>query len=252
MAAAAAAGPSGSLKLLIDKTAGKVVFAEVEKPFVDFLFHLMSLPLGTVIKLVTQKSMVGALGNLYGSIAEISDTYLQPGTEKDVFLNPKVQILSREVPLLLPAAEGDSDTKKLYLCSGISGNHCRYFTSYSHDPTAKCPSCGRSMSFEMALFAPEKVAGSSSSGGEGGGFVRGVLSYMVMDDLRVMPQSTICAITTLNECKVKDFGSLDVKVVQFEADVGLKLLKAALQTDAVLTTVFLGKSVEGKIEIGGD
>ncbi|CAH9097196.1 unnamed protein product [Cuscuta europaea] len=115
----AAAAPTVSLKLLINKNAKKVVFAEAEKPFVDFLFFLMSLPLGTVIKLVTQKCMVGALGNLYGSIADLSDTYLQPGTKKDAFLNPKAPNLSVEVPLLMPppAAAAAPAAKKVYFCS---------------------------------------------------------------------------------------------------------------------------------------
>uniref|UniRef100_A0A3Q7HU03 DUF674 domain-containing protein n=1 Tax=Solanum lycopersicum TaxID=4081 RepID=A0A3Q7HU03_SOLLC len=37
-----------SMKLLIDTKAKKVVFAEVEKDFVDFLFHILSLPVGRV------------------------------------------------------------------------------------------------------------------------------------------------------------------------------------------------------------
>ncbi|RVX13801.1 hypothetical protein CK203_010332 [Vitis vinifera] len=36
-----------SLKLLINKKDDKVVFAEAEKDFVDFLFNLLTLPIGT-------------------------------------------------------------------------------------------------------------------------------------------------------------------------------------------------------------
>ncbi|KAF2321307.1 hypothetical protein GH714_038564 [Hevea brasiliensis] len=41
-----------NLKLLIDKKTNKVLFAEAEKDFVDFLFILLSLPVGTVIRLL--------------------------------------------------------------------------------------------------------------------------------------------------------------------------------------------------------
>ncbi|CAH9091293.1 unnamed protein product [Cuscuta epithymum] len=245
---AAATPKAVSLKLLIDTKAQRVVFAEAEKPFVDFLFYLMSLPLGTVIKLISQESMVGALGNVYGSIAGLSDTYLQPGTNKDSFLNPKVPFLSPDVPLLMPADYGganSTETKKLYVCSVVSGSNvvCRNRNTiyYSDEGNTNCPGCNRAMSTVAIYVSPVKKVGSVSySGDEGGGFVRGVVSYMVMDDLKVMPQSTITAITTLNENNVKDFGSLEVKVVHLEADVGLKLLKASLQTESVLTTVFLG------------
>ncbi|KAL7612601.1 hypothetical protein Lser_V15G08701 [Lactuca serriola] len=47
-----------SLKLLIDTKAKKVLFAEANKQFVDFLFHVLSLPIGTVIKLLNKTSMV--------------------------------------------------------------------------------------------------------------------------------------------------------------------------------------------------
>ncbi|RAL51232.1 hypothetical protein DM860_010734 [Cuscuta australis] len=198
-----------TLKLLINRKAQKVVFAEAEKPFVDFLLYLMSLPLGTVTKFVTQKSMVGALGNLYGSIADLGDTYMQPGIHKNTFLNPKVSITSSDVPLLMPAA------------SPAGTSVPRKFTY---------------------VAPPAKAEVSTTTSGEGGGFVRGVVSYMVMDDLKVMPQSTISAITTLNDSNVTDFGSLEVKVVSLDNNVGLKLLKAALETNSVLTTVFLGKS----------
>lgn len=44
-----------SLKLLVDTEGKKVLFAEASKDFVDFLFHIMELPLGTVVKLVKVK-----------------------------------------------------------------------------------------------------------------------------------------------------------------------------------------------------
>ncbi|XP_049409209.1 uncharacterized protein LOC125872520 [Solanum stenotomum] len=56
-----------SIKLLIDSNAKKVVFAEVEKNFVDFLFHILSLPVGRVTKLLKEKGMNGCLHNIYES-----------------------------------------------------------------------------------------------------------------------------------------------------------------------------------------
>ncbi|CAH9093050.1 unnamed protein product [Cuscuta epithymum] len=248
----AAAAPALSLKLLIDKKAQKVVFAEAQKPFVDVLFYLMSLPLGTVINLVTEKSMVGALGKLYGSIVDLSETYLQPGTNKETFLSPKVQtpFPSEMPPLPLPAAADPVGNKQVYVCPRYdshnynTGYRCRTAARYSNDAAACCPDCksymNALMSYVPAVTAPA-AAEASSSKGEGGGYVRGVATYMVMDDLKVMPQSTISTITALNEQNIKDFGSLEVKVVNLGVDAGLKLLKASLQTESVLTTVFLGK-----------
>jgi hypothetical protein len=44
----AATKVSVSLKLLIEKKSQRVLFAEAEKKFVDFLFSIFTLPLGTV------------------------------------------------------------------------------------------------------------------------------------------------------------------------------------------------------------
>ncbi|XP_074300613.1 uncharacterized protein LOC141631906 [Silene latifolia] len=62
-----------SLKLIVDKKANKVVFAEAEKEFVDFIFSLMSLPLSCVSKvlLLNEKGMVGSLGALYKSFESL-------------------------------------------------------------------------------------------------------------------------------------------------------------------------------------
>ncbi|VFQ62906.1 unnamed protein product [Cuscuta campestris] len=137
---------------------------------------IMSLPVGTVIKLISQKAMVGSLGNLYGSIADLGDTYLQPGITKDAFLNPKMSAPSSDhVPLLMPAppaAANPLDSKKVYLCG-----HCRSYARYSDDPTAKCPSCHNNMNLEPTYVAPPvkaqvSSAGGGEGGGGGGGFVR--------------------------------------------------------------------------------
>nr|GLL27907.1 uncharacterized protein LOC109148275 isoform X2 [Ipomoea trifida] len=240
MAAASASSTVMSLKLLVDKKARKVVFAEADKPFVDFLFHLMCLPLGTVIKLVNHNSMVGSLGNLYGSIKTINDTYLQPNINKDGLLNPKVpSIHSSNVPLLV--APGDaSETKKLYICSGCNDGFSGRRRSISDDPKSICPNCKCRISTETFYVAPP-VKANGNKEESGGGFVKSVVTYMVTDDLKVMPHSTISTVTLLNKLNIKDFGSLAVKNVHFGVDEGLKVLKAALHTDSVLTTVFLRK-----------
>ncbi|KAJ0103574.1 hypothetical protein Patl1_06259 [Pistacia atlantica] len=47
------------LKLLIDTKGKKVLFAEAGKDFVDFLFYIFSLPVGTVVKLLEREDLGG-------------------------------------------------------------------------------------------------------------------------------------------------------------------------------------------------
>nr|POE45073.1 hypothetical protein CFP56_25005 [Quercus suber] len=61
---------------------------------------------------------------------------------------------------------------------------------------------------------------------------------MVSDDLAVEPLTSIIG-TLRNKFNVKDIGALDEKVVHLDMDVGLKLLKASLQSKSILTDVFL-------------
>ena len=57
-----------------------------------------------------------------------------------------------------------------------------------------------------------KVAKETSSSKSG--FVKEIVTYMVMDDLVILPMSTISSITLLNKFNVKEVGALQEKVVK--------------------------------------
>ncbi|KAL4621260.1 hypothetical protein ACB092_06G215100 [Castanea dentata] len=199
------------LKLLIDTENRKVLFAEADKDFIDFRFHILCLPLGTIIPLLKKQGMVGSFGNIYDSIENLSTTYLQPNVNKETLLKHKVHISggTGEVPLLLPDIESSSTSRKFYRCSRLQNNNCYGYVA--DDGSALCPSC------------------------------QGVVTYMIMDDLEVKPMSTISSITLLNKFNVKQLGDLEENVVELGMEEGVKLLKASLQSKSVLTDVFLSK-----------
>ncbi|KAK4284118.1 hypothetical protein QN277_000991 [Acacia crassicarpa] len=226
-----------SLKLLIDTNTERVLFAEASKEFIDFLFNLLRLPLGTVTMLLTKDGMVGSLGKLYGSIEKLSDDYMKnPEKDKDILLKASAPLISG---YLLDVNDDqnvhtNSGTSNLYMCS----RRCRNVVTYAIN--TRCPSCGCGMS-QLAEFVGSNKNTTSvedSSGGEGG-FVKGVVTYIVMDDLEVCPMSTISAITMMSKFHVKDITSLQEKVVELGMEEGVKLLKASLQCKNVLTSVFL-------------
>ncbi|CAN1284282.1 hypothetical protein LINPERPRIM_LOCUS18571 [Linum perenne] len=144
-----------TLKLLIDKRTNRVVYGEAGKDFVDFLFTILSLPLGTATKLLSKENkMVGTLGNLYRSIEELSDTYIQPRQRKDRVLNPSV------------------------------------------------------------LYCPARVGVAGDKKGEEGGFVKGAVPYMVMDNLEVKPMLTMSIMALFNKMNIKEVGSIEEKVIE--------------------------------------
>ncbi|KAG4181203.1 hypothetical protein ERO13_A10G212266v2 [Gossypium hirsutum] len=191
------------LKLLIDSKSKRVLFAEAGKDFVDFLFSILSMPVGAVIRLLTKQGMVRCLGNLYGSIENLGDTYMQSLANKDTLLKPLVSnYTANNVPLLFQNMKSSTTMTKLYGCS----DYC-------------C--C-------TIALANQRSKGSTSTEG---GYVKGVVTYMVMDDLVVSPISKISSITLLNKFKFQDVG-------------GIKLLRASLQSNMVLTVVYLGKEIK--------
>ncbi|XP_074280106.1 uncharacterized protein LOC141605295 [Silene latifolia] len=223
-----------SLKLLVDTHSKKVLFAEASKDFVDFLIHIMSLPVATIVKLLNANRMVGSLGALYKSIESLSSDYFEHNLPKDAILKPRAAI---NVPLLSLNEAPNTGTKKVYRCS--SGSHFGYITDCSG---TACPNrCGYTMSTEVSWVNSAAASVSTGDDVSDGGYVKGVVTYMVMDNLEVKPMSTISGITLINKFHVKDVASLTEKQVQLGLKEGLAMLKASLETNAVLTTVFIGK-----------
>lgn len=225
-----------SLKLLIDTKGQRVIFAESSKEFVDFLFSLLSLPIGMVTKLISTKSMVGSIGKVYESVETLSDTYKKASPAAfDALLNPKLHT-SATVPLLFPHIQKEHkvDSTGFYMCN------CDYKKSscYDHvtsDPSAMCPSNGRNMDRRIAFVDPPNNISCSSRDG----CVKGVTTYMIMDDLEVRPTSAISGVIMLNKFGIKDIAALEEKVVDVGMEEGVELLKASLHSKAVLTEVFL-------------
>nr|QCO76343.1 hypothetical protein [Tamarix hispida] len=162
-----------SLKLLVNTTTNKVIFAEGNKDFVDFLFHILSLPVGIIIRLLTAQSMTGSLGNLYESLQNLNVQYIQPSFNKDYLLKPASSPTCLPAPLLF------------------------------ENNKVRCPECRRyDMNTEMHYVAAptngsgEQEAKKKRESNESieEGYVKGVVSYMVMDDLVVQPLSTISSI----------------------------------------------------------
>ncbi|XP_058099054.1 uncharacterized protein LOC131243598 isoform X6 [Magnolia sinica] len=226
-----------SLKLVLYENTGEVLFGEAGKDFIDFLFSLLVLPIGYVSKLLTKQRMVGCAGSLYDSFENLTVDYMQPNFDKNTILNPKTSIpmSGQNPPLLLQ--DGASTTSKYYSCGSYYNYSNHYYITDVKD--AVCESCNKKMAQEFVYVSPKGVA----SGSDGGrGCVKGVVTYMVMDDLAVTPMSTISSISLLNKYQVKDVSALKEKVVEVGMDEGLALLKASLESKTVLTDVFGEKS----------
>ncbi|XP_018498710.1 uncharacterized protein LOC108865759 [Pyrus x bretschneideri] len=241
--------PSICLKLLIDTTRQRVLYAEAGKDFVDFLLTILSLPIGTVIRLLSKDGMVGSLGKLYGSVESLSSIYMQPHFNKESLLKPNAtSTIGVGADALHMLTIDDSSAEKSFYYCGCRSRHQTYpmlvmdnpkATVVTDNPKAICPYCSSSINTK-ATFVHGSTAEGETAGD--GGYVKGVVTYMIMDDLEVKPMSSISSITMLNRFNVKDVGALEEKVVHLTMEEGVKLLRVSLLSNLVLTTVFLDKN----------
>ncbi|KAM0839893.1 hypothetical protein ACQ4PT_060012 [Festuca glaucescens] len=232
---AATPRPALSMKLLIDTKAQRVLFAEVNKDVVDFLFALLALPIATAVRLLGSGSMVGSVGNLYSSVVKIDGAYVLSEDNLDALLNPTVssQAAASNISLLrLP----DPSPKGFFRCG-----HCESLRYMTDERGTKCPKCRTPMKVGIQCVRPDSGGSRQAATVGARGFVQGIVTYTVTDNLKVTPMSSISSMTLLISHGVMDFGALQEKTVRLGSTAGLAILKASLQSKTVLTDVFLGK-----------
>jgi hypothetical protein len=82
-----------SLKLLLNENGNKVLFAEAGKDFVHIFCSFLTMPLGTIARLVEKESIigpvtVGCLNSLYKNVADLDQGCFSTNTIKQMLLQP--------------------------------------------------------------------------------------------------------------------------------------------------------------------
>ena len=153
------------VKIQIRKSNGKILFAEAEEEFVDFLFSFLTFPLGGVLHMLEGFSSISCIDRLYRSMNELSSyRYLSSQELKEKLASP------------LCAPQFNLSNQILPI--GVESFPC----SYSYD--------GRSFN----IVHPKSSTGESSSLPR---FVKGPIMYMVTDELVVTPMSSIYVVSYL-------------------------------------------------------
>ncbi|KAI8523824.1 hypothetical protein RHMOL_Rhmol13G0102200 [Rhododendron molle] len=216
------------IKLLVDKNSRKVLFAEAGKDFVDFLFGLLEFPLGSILALMFEHGVSGSgsLGKIYESVKNLDDDYLVSNQRRESLLRPRIADVAAA-----------SDTKHTLLKQFPKQEHSNPQTLLVASPFVVNPSPFCSSSAFGVTSTREVTAPAPPMAEEG--YVKGVVTYMVMDDLIVKPMSNISSISLLCSIGVQNLSSVEEKTVEVDLDKGLKLLKASFESNTVLTDVFL-------------
>jgi len=199
-----------SLKASVDKKSNRVVFVESDEFFVDILFSFLTMPMGTIIHLISNLSPTNGIvcmNNLYGSVENIDVRYFRTEACKDMLLHPHNAAAAYCKSLKLKI--DDIDTSSFFCCENSQCTHSGYKLS-SHYKNLYC-GCGRHMSriLNLSCSAPSN---SGSNKRNQGVFVKELARFVVSDYFQVMPASTSASISLLTKSGVVDTSNIEERI----------------------------------------
>ncbi|KAL1555515.1 hypothetical protein AAHA92_11240 [Salvia divinorum] len=188
------------LKITVQKSTNKLLFAHAKKDFVEFLFSLFVVPLGGVEWLLSSKSSIKSIDNLYKSISYLKDEYhFNSSCIKNRLIKPNLPYGCTSTNHILPLTEEES-----------SLDGYEDISSFLH------------------IIFPQGQ----------GKYIKGPRTYQVMDDLTVIPFYVSSILCSLNEqmISLSDLKEVEIEIGLKEA---LSILKASLISNSALTNGLL-------------
>ncbi|XP_042451046.1 uncharacterized protein LOC122035953 [Zingiber officinale] len=252
------------ISLLIDVKKERVILAESNSDFIDVLFSFLTLPLGTIVRILEKQSSLGFMDRLYESVQKLDIDYFSTEACKTMLLAPRsVSDLRCEDLKLRP---DDSYPRSIYICKTPD---CFYNgrKPCSREAHTVCSQCGRTMTRYYSSI-DDRIAGEFHVDKElkdhinfakekkeeniGGVFVVKGGRFLVTDDLYVMQSSTKNTLAEMKKHGIENFDScpLEQRRVTLQRSTVLDILKNSLaESKTVLTNVFLK---ERKLEQNGN
>jgi hypothetical protein len=199
-----------SLKASVDKKSNRVVFVESDELFVDILFSFLTMPVGTIIHLISNLSPTNGIvcmNNLYKSVENIDVKYFRTEACKDMLLHPhnSAAAYCKSLELKIDGL----DTLSFFSCESSGCSNYEY-KLLSHYKNLYC-GCGRPMSriLNLSCRAPSN---SGSDERNRGVFVKGLAQFVVSDYFQVMPASISASIALLTKLGVMDTSNIEERI----------------------------------------
>ncbi|KAL6535892.1 hypothetical protein OROHE_012736 [Orobanche hederae] len=199
------------VKAVFHGSKNKILFVEADDNFVEFLFTLLTVPLGGIELLLGGSTTLTNIDNLYRSIQNINaNKYLKTQGTKTMLLNPKLPPGYKSANQILPLTE--ESPRGFYFCKG---SPIEYF-SY-------CSTCDFPYQRVYFRFPNGPIK-----------YVTGPTMFMVTDDLTVTPLCATSSLSIFNRLKIplSDVRELELNVGLEEA---LSILRASLTSTSALT-----------------
>ncbi|WJX82017.1 hypothetical protein P8452_64831 [Trifolium repens] len=221
---AAEQGDKVTLRVIVDKERNQVVYAEAGKDFVDVLFSFLRFPLGTIARLVAEESNIeavrfGSLSSLYQSVSDLDQQHLWSQHCKEMLLMPRNSLEGRYQNLKLNI---DDIPRQVFLCENML---CR--SSGSIFKNQKCQ-CGKLLKTESHMTYYN-------------GFVKKSATFIIHDDLTVMPNDLGTSLCLLQKQGISNIADIEKKTILIGKKEVADLLKLSLLSKTPLTDFVLKK-----------
>ncbi|KAL7086731.1 hypothetical protein ACP275_13G018800 [Erythranthe tilingii] len=249
-----------SLKAVVNKKKTKVLFAEVDRDFADVLLSFLTLPLGTIVRILKKhyggdqepSVNIGSLTTLYNGVANLENASFWTEGCKEILLNPKSLSESEAECRKLKIDISETQPVEYFTCrnSNCRANNVRFpCLSIYYDTVTCC--CGAAMKREVVRnesrdndgnalsFVGQKMPKANAC--EGGFFTRNSDSLVISDDLRILPNTT-GFVQSLGILGIADTYGAELRNVTFGFNEIMDLLKASLLSHTPLTDIILNKN----------
>ncbi|WOG82577.1 hypothetical protein DCAR_0101742 [Daucus carota subsp. sativus] len=202
-----------SLKLIINSVNNTVLYAEAANDFVNLLCSFLTFPIGFLFQKNSYLPFNGCMDNVYKSINNI---------EVELFKSP----LMKETLVDSRLAPGLAQIKKVISIKDATEPTYQEFIGHYNAKRFNSSSMSRNKETVIA-----------------NGFIKGPSSFMIMDNLEVMPLSPISGL-----CLIKSMQIPFDKIVEKEVVIGekeaIRLFTASLVAENALTDAFLRDEIK--------
>ncbi|KAL3635448.1 hypothetical protein CASFOL_019995 [Castilleja foliolosa] len=230
-----------SLSVLVNKQRTKVLYAEVDSDFADVLLSFLSLPLGTIVRILgkhygDESPVVGSLTNLYNSLSNLNSDLFCTESCKQMLLNPRKSLKNERCKLKLNV--DDTPLTKYFMCPDkdcrrkVTRNSCLYYD------TSKCDCRKSALNYDMGVL--EFTSGA---------YTKSTTSFLISDDLQIVPSETEYAIRILTGLGITATDGTELMDVTFGFNQVMDLLKGSLLSETPLTDIILNKGLLSSIAV---
>ncbi|CAL0302651.1 unnamed protein product [Lupinus luteus] len=212
------------VKIMYQKSDGKVVCAQGKEDFANFLLSILTFPLGAVLHLLQGNSSMGSVDGLYKSVVDLNEDLFISKELKDKLVNlglaPQFKLSDQVLPI------SDFKAPEYYCVSKSSKSRItELYLTYGNLYISQ--DLHRTFNYlDMVDPISENVSTK--------GFVRGSTVYVATDNLVVSPTSSISAISLINNMNTT-LGDIEEKEFSIGLKEDLSILKASLTSSLALT-----------------